>query len=126
MIRADHFTSPVYSEEKPEWVTQLNELCNPYISDAIDGQKQVLTDREKLGYKNDIGLSYHSSPLEPDERFRFFHDYMAKKSRWVLEDMGYDIVSYILKVGYKNFHIIAQVIIGFILIVIIIYQVFIF
>ena len=39
--------------------------------------------REKIrtvGYKNDIGMTYHSEPLEPDENFRFFHNYMAKVS----------------------------------------------
>ena len=47
-----------------------------------------------LGYKNDIGMTYHSNPLEPDENFRFFHDYMATKSRYVLDDMGYDMSHY--------------------------------
>ena len=39
-------------------------------------------------------MTYHSEPLEPDSNFKFFHDYMATKARWILDDMGYDIDKY--------------------------------
>jgi hypothetical protein len=64
-------------------------------------------------------MTYHSGPLEPDPNFAEFHRYMATKSRWALDDMGYDMDKYnlsIQKVGYKSFHLMVQVIIGFILI----------
>jgi len=81
-------------EEKPEWVEKLDTLSNSYIKTAREEKKKEQEDRIKEGYKNDIGLSYHSSPLEPDQNFRFFHDYMAQKSRWCLSDMGYDMEKY--------------------------------
>jgi len=94
MIKNEYFASPVYSEEKPEWVDTLNKFSDPYIAQSRKEQEKNNKEKLELGYKNDIGMTYHSSPLEPDPNFRFFHDYMAKKSRWVLDDMGYDMDNY--------------------------------
>ncbi len=94
MNKKEYFSSPIYSEIKSEWVEKLDKLSDPYIQKARDSEKENLKKRLTLGYKNDIGMTYHSSPLEPDEDFRFFHDYMAEKSRWVLDDMGYDMTKY--------------------------------
>ena len=96
MFKSEYFTSPVYHEEKPEWVDKLNKFSDPYIKQARDDQEENNKKRLEVGYKNDIGQTYHSSPLEPDQNFRFFHDYMAKKARWMLEDMGYDTERYSL------------------------------
>jgi len=96
MIKSEYFASPVYVEEKPEWVEKLDNLSNPYIKKARDDQEENNKKRLTLGYKNDIGVTYHSHPLEPDENFRFFHDHVAKKSRWCLDDMGYDMENYSL------------------------------
>ena len=94
MIKSEYFQSPVYYEDKPEWVDKLNRLSDPYIASARKDQEENNKKKLDLGYKNDIGMTYHSSPLEPDQNFRFFHDYMAKKARWVLDDMGYDMERY--------------------------------
>ena len=96
MIKSEYFASPVYIEEKPEWVEKLDNFSNPYIKQARDNQEENNKKRLTLGYKNDIGMTYHSLPLEPDENFRFFHDYVAKKSRWCLDDMGYKMDDYAL------------------------------
>jgi len=94
MIKQEYFSSPVYIEEKPEWVEKLDNFSNPYIKQARDDQEENNKKRLTLGYKNDIGMTYHSLPLEPDENFRFFHDYVAQKSRWCLDDMGYKMDDY--------------------------------
>ena len=94
MIKSEYFTSPVYYEDKPEWVDKLNALSDPYIADARKDQEEENKKKLELGYKNDIGMTYHSSPLEPDQNFRFFHDHMAKQARFVLDDMGYDMEKY--------------------------------
>jgi len=96
MIKAEYFSSPIYMEEKPEWLEKLDNLSNPYIKQARDNQEETNKKKLTLGYKNDIGMSYHSNPLEPDNNFRFFHDYVAQKSRWCLDDMGYDMSNYSL------------------------------
>ena len=94
MIKNEYFSSPVYKEDKPEWIEKLNNLSEPFIKEARDEKIEENKKREILGYKNDIGQAYHSHPLEPDENFRFFHNYMAEKSRWCLDDMGYDMNNY--------------------------------
>ena len=96
MIKSEYFASPVYIEEKNEWATKIDKLCDPYIKQAREAQVENNEKRKTIGYKNDIGQSYHSTPLEPDENFRFLHDYIAKKSRWCLDDMGYDMEKYSL------------------------------
>ncbi len=94
MIKSEYFASPIYHEDKPEWVEKLNRLCDPYIDQAIKSKKDENNKKLTLGYKNDIGMTYHSEALEPDENFRFFHNYMAEKTRWCLDDMGYDMSNY--------------------------------
>ena len=94
MIKNEYFASPVYSEDKPEWVDKLNKLSDPYIEQARKEQEEENKKKLELGYKNDIGMTYHSSPLEPDSNFRFFHDHMAKQARFILDDMGYDMDNY--------------------------------
>lgn len=96
MNKEEYFSSPVYYEEKPEWVNKLDQLSDPYIEQARKNEEKTNRKRLTIGYKNDIGMTYHSQPLEPDKNFKFFHDYMAKKSRWVLDDMGYDMDNYSL------------------------------
>jgi hypothetical protein len=34
MIKSEYFASPVYYEDKPEWVDKLNKLSDPYIAHA--------------------------------------------------------------------------------------------
>ncbi len=97
MIKQEYFSSPIYYEDKPEWLDKLNKLSDPYIVDAREANsEEVKKNIREKGYKNDIGQTYHSVPLINDEDFFFFHKYMAKKSRWVLDDMGYDMEKYAL------------------------------
>ena len=63
MFKSEYFASPVYVEEKPEWVEKLDNLSNPYIKQARDDQKENNQKRLEHGYKNDIGMTYHSGPL---------------------------------------------------------------
>ena len=94
MIKQEYFSSPVYNEDKSEWVDNLNRLCDPYIVQARKDREKNNEERLKIGYKNDIGMTYHSGPLEADSNFNEFHKYIATKSRWALDDMGYDMDKY--------------------------------
>ena len=96
MNKSEFFRSPIYFEEKSEWVEKLNKFSDPYIEKARADQVENNEKKKTLGYKNDIGMTYHSDGLEPDENFRFFHNYMAEKSRWCLDDMGYKMDEYSL------------------------------
>ena len=94
MNKVEYFASPIYDELKPEWLDKLNKLSDPYITDARKKAEPNNKAMRAIGYKSDMVMSYHSGPLEPDEDFRFYHDYIAKKSRWCLDDMGYDMTNY--------------------------------
>ena len=94
MIKQEYFKSQLYNERRPEWFDNLNKLCDPYIAQARKDQEENNKKRLAVGYKNDIGQTYHSGPLEPDPNFAEFHRYMATKARWVLDDMGYDVEKY--------------------------------
>ena len=40
MIKTEYFSSPIYYENKPEWVNKLNALSDPYIADARKDQEE--------------------------------------------------------------------------------------
>ena len=61
MIKSDYFQSPVYYEDKLEWADKLNRLSDPYIANARKDQEENNKKKLDLGYKNDIGMTYHSS-----------------------------------------------------------------
>jgi len=94
MRKKEYFSSPIYHEKKSEWVDKLNKLSDPYIAKARKDQEESIKKKLDNGYKNDIGETYHSTPLIDDQNFSFLHDYIGKKARWVLDDMGYDMENY--------------------------------
>ena len=40
MDKSEYFSSPIYYEDKPEWVDKLNMLSNPYIAAARKDQEE--------------------------------------------------------------------------------------
>ena len=84
MFKYEYFSSPIYHEDKSEWVDKLDNLCDPYIKTA----------RSKHQIQDEVGAVYHSTSLHKDPEFIFFHDYILNKSRWLLDDMGYDVNHY--------------------------------
>ena len=57
MNKSEYFSSPVYYEEKPEWVSKLDKLSDPYIQQARKDQEEHNKKRLTFGYKNDIGMT---------------------------------------------------------------------
>ena len=49
MNKSQYFSSPVYSEYKPEWVEKLDSLSDPYIEQARDEQKENNEKRKTIG-----------------------------------------------------------------------------
>lgn len=95
MNKIEHFSTPIYFDLKHEWVEKLIFLTDPYIEYSKNKEKENIEKRIKEdGYKNDIAMSYHSDDLESDTKFDFLHKYIAEKSKYVLDDMGYDMDSY--------------------------------
>ena len=75
---SQYFASPVYYEDKPEWLDNLNKICQPYIDDSKKFHKEEENRSEED--KNDFAKVYHSVNLRVDQKFKFFVDYVGAKS----------------------------------------------
>ena len=47
MIKQEYFSSPIYYEDKPEWLDKLNKLSDPYIADARKASSEVVKKKYK-------------------------------------------------------------------------------
>ena len=83
-----HFTTPIWSEEKPDFVKSLNKASDKYIKEA---RKR---DRKIIKANKDFGTSHHSSPLTKDNDFLDFRNYVGQRSWEFLDHHGYDMKQY--------------------------------
>ena len=88
MEKHNHFITPVWVEQKPEFVKSLNKVSNKYIADARERNK------DHIKHYGDFGTSYHSTTLLQDNDFLDFRTYIGQKSWDFLDDMGYDMNKY--------------------------------
>jgi len=88
MFIQEYFKTPIWFEEKPEFVKSLTKATDKYIKDARDLRK---ADIKK---DNDFGTSYHSTPLTLDSKFRDFHNYVGQKAWDFLAWQGFDMEQY--------------------------------
>ena len=84
----EYFKTPIWIEEKPEFVKSLNIASNQYIKDAKKREKDYI---KKHG---DFGRSYHSTPLTMDNKFLDFRNYVGQKSWEFLDWCGFDMQQY--------------------------------
>jgi uncharacterized protein (TIGR02466 family) len=84
----DYFHTPIWSEQKPEFVKSLNKVSNKYIKEARKKNKDYI---KQFG---DFGTSHHSTPLTKDNNFLDFRNYVGQKSWEFLDHMGYDMNLY--------------------------------
>ena len=85
---AEYFKTPIWIEDKPEFVKSLNKASNQYIKDAKKREKEFI---KKHG---DFGRSYHSTPLTMDNNFLDFRNYIGQKSWEFLDWCGFDMQQY--------------------------------
>ncbi len=85
----EYFKTPIWFEQKPEFLKSLTKATNKYIKDAKTREKKYI---KKYG---DFGRSYHSTPLTVDNNFRDFKDYVGQKSWEYLDHQGYDMAEYV-------------------------------
>jgi uncharacterized protein (TIGR02466 family) len=85
---AEYFKTPIWIEDKPEFVKSLNKASNQYIKDAKKREKEFI---KKHG---DFGRSYHSTPLTMDNNFLDFRNYVGQKSWEFLDWCGFDMQQY--------------------------------
>jgi len=88
MIIEEYFKTPIWFEQKPEFVKSLNQASNQYIKDAKKREKEYI---KKHG---DFGRSYHSTPLTHDNKFLDFRNYIGQKSWEFLDWCGFDMQQY--------------------------------
>ena len=88
MIINEYFKTPIWIEQKPEFVKSLNKASNQYIKDAKKREKEYI---KKHG---DFGRSYHSTALTMDNNFLDFRNYIGQKSWEFLDWQGFDMKLY--------------------------------
>jgi len=88
MHTTNHFETPIWVEDKPEFIKSLNKASNKYILDARKREK------EYIKQNGDFGRSYHSTPLTRDPDFISFRDYIGQKSWEFLDHQGFDMSQY--------------------------------
>ena len=84
----EYFKTPIWSEEKPEFVKSLNKASDKYIKEA---RKR---DRKKIKVNKDFGTTHHSTPLTQDNDFIDLRNYIGQKSWEFLDHSGFDMQQY--------------------------------
>ena len=95
-FKIESFTTPIFLEQKKEWLNNLNLYCDPYIDSAKKDYKKII-EENKIKFNKDIkdfGISYHSLSLIEDINFEEFKNYIKTKCYIILEDIGYDLSNY--------------------------------
>lgn len=88
LVENNFFTSPIYFNEKKEWVEKLNKISDYYIQQA----------KEKSLSKccKDFGKVYHSDSLIKDNNFKEFLNFINSNAFDILNNQGFDLTDYLL------------------------------
>jgi hypothetical protein len=100
MILQEYFKTPIWVEQKSEWLQEVNKACDPHIKEA----KKRNADKIKK-QKNDFAIVHHSGPIATDPNLKFFIEYIGQKSVDFLDFMGLiylNILVFLQSVGFKN------------------------
>lgn len=84
----EYFKSPLYLIEKPEWLSNINKICDKYI----DEQKSI--SKQDINYLKNHEYSYQSTHLFNETRLNEFSVYLLKTSFDILDSQGYDLSNY--------------------------------
>ena len=88
MNKEEHFKTPIWWEEKSDFIRSLNKASNKHIKEARKRNKLFIKET------GDFGMSHHSTQLLSDNSFLDFRNYIGKKSWEYLDDHGYDMKQY--------------------------------
>ena len=86
----EYFKTPIWMEEKPEFVKSLNKASDKYIKAA----KKTPEVKKYLKQFGDFGRSWHSTPLTNDNDFIDLRNYIGQKSWEFLDHSGFDMPQY--------------------------------
>ena len=84
------FSTPVWTEHKPEFLDSLNKASNTHIKKARSSKPS----KDHIKEHGDFGRSFHSSSLIKENNFLDFRKYIGQKSYEYLDYMGYDMSQY--------------------------------
>ena len=90
MIIQEYFKTPIWVEEKLEWLDELINKTNPYIEKAKKSNQQKI----KNNKNSDFGIVHHSESITNDTSFKDFFTHIAEKSFNFLDWCGYDLKNY--------------------------------
>jgi hypothetical protein len=102
MFINEYFKTPIWMEEKPEFVKSLNKASDKYIKEARKTQKKYIKQH------GDFGTSYHSTPLLRDNDFIDLRNYIGQKSWEFLDLHGYDMKLYVTLFSDLSWHRISS------------------
>ena len=86
----NYFSTPIWMEEKPEFVKSLNKASDKYIK----ATKKMPEGKKYLKDFGDFGRSWHSTPLTMDNDFLDLRNYIGQKSWEFLDHSGFDMQQY--------------------------------
>jgi uncharacterized protein (TIGR02466 family) len=88
LVENHFFTTPIYFDEKKEWVEKLNDVSNSYILKVKENNKKIVN--------KDFGIVHHSEPLVEDINFKDFLKYINSNAFNILTNQGFDLTNYLL------------------------------
>ena len=92
MNSQEYFKTPIWVEQQLEWVKPLNKICDSYIKEA----KNLNKDKIKEQKGSDFGIVHHSCDLSGRSELKEYTDYIGSKSWEFLDWMGYDLKDHTL------------------------------
>jgi uncharacterized protein (TIGR02466 family) len=90
LIVNNHFITPIYFEEKKEWVQKLNSVSDKYIEEAREKNKKFFKQNK------DFGFTHHSDNLTGDSNFSEFLQYINSTAYSILDNQEFDLSNYSL------------------------------
>ena len=84
----EYFRTPLWIDDKPEFIKSLNKASDKYI---IEAKKR---NKDYIKKNNDFGISYHSEPLISDNDYLDFRNYVGEKCWEFLDHQGFDMSLY--------------------------------
>lgn len=88
IIKNYYFCTPIYFDEKKEWVSDLNKFTDPYIS--------ITKNKNLCNNNKDFAIVHHSNELTLDPNFTEFIKYINTTAFNILDNQGFDMTQYSL------------------------------
>ena len=89
----EFFKTPIWTEEKKEYLKSLTKATNKYIKAA----KSTKESKKHIKKYGDFGNTFHSTPLTNDNNILDFKNYVESRCWEFLDYQGFDMSLYTLK-----------------------------